>query len=279
MSLGPRRATTRESPRPRRATTRVPQASTEATTRVPQASTGHHEFQATSRVPQVSTGHHESPPGLDGPPREWHLGPAFVVGTSQACRPVIASVGLWAPLAPFRSSQAAWSSWASLGPLFRSSQAAGRRGGTSRLPGRSSQAPGRHRHLWPSLPVIAGAWSSRTSLAPPGRRRHPNAGHHRRLVAGICHARQVVVGTSRASLSVTAGEPSHLGLSRFPFPVLSRFPGPTLFVPNARHLPCRQVKLVRTGYTCLAPIVKHHKDEHNMENGKNAKANMWSPRS
>jgi hypothetical protein len=97
----------------------------------------------------------------------------------------------------------------------------------------------------PALPVIAGARSSPASAMP--------------ALPVVTGAGQAVVGTSlapflpssRASLSVIAGEPSHLGLSRFPF--CPNFP-PTPFVPNTHHLPCRRVKLVRTRYICLARL-------------------------
>jgi hypothetical protein len=140
------------------------------------------------------------------------------------------------------------SSWAPLGPPFPASVAT------------------------PTEPVIAGV---DISLALP-------SGHHRRPVAaGICHAcpsgrhRRQPDRRGRTSRALPAiGRRGHLSgpsghcrrqvvlqsrgpLSRFPFPVLSTFPGPTLFVPNTRHLPCRQVKLARTRYICLAPIVSN----------------------
>jgi hypothetical protein len=170
------------------------------------------------------------------------------VGTSQGRRSpqVVASISC-ASLPVITGARSSWS------PPRRSSQAPSRRGLLS-PPFRSSQTPGRRGHLSPPCRCQVVVGSTRLP-----------SGHHRRLVV--------------VSISPSSGHCRRLGISAlfFPFPVLSSFPCNT-FVPNTRHLPCRQVKLVRTRYICLAPIVKHHKDEHNMENGKNAKANMWSRR-
>jgi hypothetical protein len=82
---------------------------------------------------------------------------------------------------------------------------------------------------------------------------------------------------SRASTGHHESPPSLDGLSvpphfpRFPFPVLSRFPAPTLFGPSTPHLRCRRVKLVRTRYICLARLSNIAKMSTTWKTGKTQK--------
>jgi hypothetical protein len=56
-----------------------------------------------------------------------------------------------------------------------------------------------------------------------------------------------------------------------PFPVLSKFPAPTLFGPSTPHLRCRRVKLVRTRYICLARLSNIAKMSTTWKTGKTQK--------
>jgi hypothetical protein len=67
-------------------------------------------------------------------------------------------------------------------------------------------------------------------------------------------------------IPVIAGDPSHLGISRFPFPVLPKFLGNTFctkhFSPSLSTSEAGEDKIHLFGPDCV-----ECKDEHNMENG------------